>query len=35
MDEGPDLGENEDPGRDWTDLRHPDKKRVSGTSSGS
>jgi hypothetical protein len=28
MDEGPDPGENKDPGRDWTDLRRPDEKNA-------
>jgi hypothetical protein len=35
MDDSLNPGKNEDPGRDWADFRHPDKKWVTGASSGS
>jgi hypothetical protein len=34
MDESPNPGENEDPGRDWAIFRHPDKKGLPGASPG-
>jgi hypothetical protein len=34
MDEGPNQGKNEEPGRDWTIFRRPDEKKGAGGLAG-
>jgi hypothetical protein len=34
MDERPNPGENEEPGRDWAIFRYPDEKSLPGASPG-